>query len=389
VSEQSQPEPLRPSRRGLLTGAIGGALGLAVGAGATAALTQPRGVTAPSGAPEPVAAAGGHQAGIHRPFTPQRFGALVIADVRAIESGWLGPLGERILELTSSLEAFDVLPDGPGDLTVTVGLGPDLVRGYGAGEFVLDELPLFRGDEAIDPAFVGGDLLLSAYSSDPTVLAAVLDDLLRLVPGADVRWRQFVFRGQGSGTKARNPLGFMDGIVVPKTAAELAESVWIPDGPVAGGTVAVVRRLRLDTSAFRALEVGDREAVIGRRLADGAPLSGGKPDDQVDLRAKTPEGEFLIPADAHARAAHPSFTGSSLMLRRSYSFENDGGTGADSGLVFMSFQNEQHTFTATQQRLDEVDALMAFTTPTASAVFLILPGFDAERPLGSTLGQAE
>ena len=385
MSEPSEPEPLRPSRRGLLTGAIGGVLGLAVGAAATSDLGQPQGVTVPSGAPEPVPAAGKHQAGIHLPPTPQRFGVLVVLDVQSAVGGdWLAALGDRILQVTSSMESGDILPDGPGDLTVTVGVGPRVVEGFGADVSHVEDMPPFAGDSGIPSDRNGGDLLIAAYSSDPTVLGVVLDDLIALAPGARERWRQFVFRGHGSGSKARNPLGFMDGIVVPTTDAELAESVWIPDGPAAGGTILVVRRLKLDARGFRSKPVEEREAIIGRRLSDGAPLSGGKPDDQVDLRAKTPEGEFLVPAASHARAAHPSFTGSPLMLRRSYSFENDGDT-ADSGLVFMSYQNDLATFVKTQQRLDEVDALMDFTTPTASAAFLVLPGFDAERPLGSTL----
>jgi dye decolorizing peroxidase len=174
----------------------------------------------------------------------------------------------------------------------------------------------------------------------------------------------------------------MDGIVVPHGDDELRENVWIASGPLAGGTICVVRKLRLDTTRFRALETAEREGIIGRTLSDGSPLSGGKPDDQVDLRAKTPEGEFLVPPRAHARAAHPSFTGSTLMLRRSYSFD-DGGD--DSGLLFISFQNELRVFTATQHRLDEVDDLMGFTTPLFSATFVMLPGFSADRPLGAQL----
>jgi len=385
MSEPATPEPLRPSRRGLLTGAIGGVLGLAAGAAAVGEHAQPHGVTVSTGALEPVPAAGKHQAGIHLPPTPQRFGVLAVLDVQAAAAGdWLAALGARILDLTSGREGGDILPDGPGDLTVTVGIGPRVAERFGSGASHVEDMPPFAGDSGIPADLNGGDLLIAAYSSDPTVLGVVLDDLIALAPGARERWRQFVFRGHGSGSKARNPLGFMDGIVVPKTDAELAESVWISDGPAAGGTILVVRRLKLDARGFRSKPVGEREAVIGRRLSDGAPLSGGKPDDQVDLRAKTPEGEFLVPAASHARAAHPSFTGSPLMLRRSYSFENDGDT-ADSGLVFMSYQNDLATFVKTQQRLDEVDALMDFTTPTASAAFLILPGFDSTRALGSTL----
>lgn len=365
----------RPSRRGLLSAALGGAAGLAIGGASAAALTRTEHTTTEQPTDIEVPAHGTHQAGIHSPASPQHFGSLLVLDAPGTDLAWLAALGERIIAQRTD---GGLLPDGPGDLTVTIGLGPRLVPTGLPGS---TELPAFVGDEAIEGAARGGDVLIAAYSSDPTVLDAVLADLAERVPGATVRWRQFVFRGAGSGTKARNPLGFMDGIVVPHSAAEFADGVWIADGPAAAGSILVIRRLRLDTAGFRALGVAQREAVIGRTLSDGAPLSGGGPDDQVDLRAKTAEGELLVPARSHARAAHPSFTGSPLMFRRSYSFENAGET----GLVFMSFQNELRTFVVTQQRLDDGDALMAFTTPTASASFLVLPGFDEERPLGSTL----
>lgn len=370
---------VRPSRRGVITGAIGGVLGLAVGAGGVAAITGRR---EPEAAPTPtdrVPASGAHQAGIHLPLAPQRFGRLLVLDLEGASVSWLARLGERILELTESGDP-DLLPDGAGDLTVSVGLGPRLIAAIDPALPGAEALPLFAGDDQLTGA--GGDVLLGAYSSDPSVLAAVLADLAALVPASSTRWQQAVFRGTGEGTKARNPLGFMDGIVVPHGDDELRENVWISAGPLAGGSICVVRRLRLDTTRFRALETHEREAVIGRTLSDGSPLSGGEPDDQIDLRAKTAEGEFLVPARAHARAAHPSFTGSALMLRRSYSFD-DGGS--DSGLVFISFQNELRVFTATQQRLDEVDDLMGFTTPTYSATFVMLPGFSADKPLGAEL----
>ena len=100
------------------------------------------------------------------------------------------------------------------------------------------------------------------------------------------------------------------------------------------------------------------------------------------LRAKTEAGDYLTPARSHVRAAHPSFTGSRLMLRRGYAF---GTQPDDAGLMFVCFQNELDAFVKTQHRLDELDDLMAFATPTASASFLILPGFAADRPLGATL----
>ena len=400
---EEQPADKAPgtSRRGLLTGALGGALGLAAGIGGSLAVgstSSPTpaatGQTAASGIGQPVPAAGRYQAGIHTPATPQKFGRLLILDTTTSPSaaaGWLAVLGERILELASSTgvagsAAAALLPDGAGDLTITVGLGPRIIAGIGPGLPGAEDLPTFVDDEGIDDLARGGDVLLAAYSNDPTVLGAVLAELATVIPASSRRWEQLVFRGTGEGMKARNPLGFFDGVVVPHGADELRENVWIAEGPLTGGTVLVIRRLLLDTTAFRSLAVADREAVFGRRLSNGAPLSGGGSDDQVDLNAKTPEGNFLVPADAHARAAHPSFTGSSLMLRRSYSFENDRpGEASESGLAFMSFQNDLRTFVATQHRLDEVDALRAFSTPTASATFLVLPGFDRDKPLGAEL----
>jgi dye decolorizing peroxidase len=170
--------------------------------------------------------------------------------------------------------------------------------------------------------------------------------------------------------------------MVPHGEDELAENVWIAAGPAAGGTLCVVRRLRLDVAGFADRPVAERDAIIGRHRTDGSPLSGGARDDEVDLRAKTEAGDYLTPAHSHVRAAHPSFTGSRLMLRRGYAF---GTEPDDSGLMFICFQNDLDTFVKTQQRLDEVDDLMAFAEPTASASFLVLPGFGRETPLGAAL----
>ena len=162
-----------------------------------------------------------------------------------------------------------------------------------------------------------------------------------------------------------NPIGFRDGIIVPHGEAELDADVWRPDG----STLCVIRRIRLDIDGFEALPVDEQEALIGRSKATGAPLSGGEPDAQVDLGAKSPDGEYLIPARSHVRAAHPAFTGSGLMLRRGYAFD-DGPE--DAGLLFTCFQNDLETFISTQHRIDEQDAFLGtYGTTTGSASFLI------------------
>lgn len=389
MSEESAPRRRGATRRDVLVGAIAGVVGAgAAGAGVWAVTANGARPPAPADAAssadstEAVLTVGDTQAGISRPGTPQPFGHLMVLDVDrgAAAAEWLAALGSQILEVTGAGAAASA--DGGGDLTVTVGLGPELVAAVDPELPGAEPLPRFQGDESIPAERIGGDLLLAAYGSDPTVLRPVLQRLAAGVPGAGARWEQTLFRGRGEGMRVRNPLGFHDGVVVPTTDAELAENVWIAEGPLAGGTVCVIRRLRLRVDDFRDLPREEQERIIGRRRMDGAPLTGGGALDQVNLAARTPEGEPIIDPHAHVRAAHPSFTGSHLMLRRGYAFDDGEG---DAGLMFICFQQDLRTFVATQHRLDEVDALAEFSTPTASGTFLILPGFDADRALGSAL----
>ncbi|MDH2413345.1 Dyp-type peroxidase [Nocardioides sp. CER19] len=319
---------------------------------------------------------GAHQAGIDRPVDPQTFALVSVVDVATQTRA---ELGDMLAALGRTIAAHTA--DGSGDLTATVAVGPRLVRAAGDGLPGSDPLPLFAGDDRIPASRTGGDLLLALHGSDAGVLERAREAMVWTMR-ARVRWAQHGFRASAGEGRARNLLGFLDGVVVPRTEFQLQDDVWIPDGPAANGTICVVRRLRLDVDGFRSLPVRRQERIIGRRLSDGAPLSGGAPLDQVDLGAKTPAGEYVVPAHAHARAAHPSFTGSHLMLRRSYSYANPG---SERGLVFISFQRDLDTFVRTQRRLDETDALMHFATATASASFLVLPGFDDARALGATL----
>ncbi|MCZ0974812.1 Dyp-type peroxidase [Streptomyces albulus] len=73
-------------------------------------------------------------------------------------------------------------------------------------------------------------------------------------------------------TAPRNPLGFIDGIVGPHTTTEQQRDLWLAGPPaVAGGTLAVLRRMELDLPRFAALSTAEQEAVFGRRWASGVP----------------------------------------------------------------------------------------------------------------------
>ncbi|QRX96348.1 Dyp-type peroxidase [Streptomyces noursei] len=376
-----------PSRRTFLdvTGAM---VAAGLTAGCTSDSAQP-GRHAPCAAatPMPVPATGRHQAGITLPQPAQPNLLAVVADLAtpAAAGPLLAELGQAIRTLTTGTDPR-LLGLPPGDLTVTVGVGPRLVRTAGAALPGAADLPQFSRERIAPPAR-GGDLLIQVCASDPLLLpvaaAALLDQAGDRI---HERWRQSARRGTnvpvGNGlTAPRNPLGFIDGIVGPHTTAEQQRDLWLAGPPaVAGGTLAVLRRMELDLPRFAALPVARQEAVFGRRRATGVPLSGGTVATSPELGAKTPDGRYLVPADAHVRRANPAVVGTGLMLRRSYSTDEPA-----PGLLFISFQNDLRTFTATLTHMDISDALLQFTTTTASATFLILAGFDRQHPLGSRL----
>ena len=334
----------------------------AVTAGCAARLAAPTPVAERDPAPP-------HQPGVIHPPVPQPHCRVVVADFagRAEPAKVVAALGDH-------LSAVD-----PGT-TVTVGLGSSFVRTLGGGLPGAEDLPRFAREE-IEPAARGGDLVLQVCAPS----AADVDRAAaRLLDGAlTVRWEQSGFRGpsQPDGT-TRNPLGFLDGTVNPRSAAEMDRDVWIRNGPASGGTIMVVRRIRLDVARFTGLPDDAQERVVGRSKDTGEPLSGGGPGAEVDLRAKHDDGTYRIPSDAHVRVSHSLASGVGMMLRRPYAYRNGGD---DQGLLFVSFQNDLRTFVNTQHRLDEGDALMSFATTTASGAFLVLPAATGTSPLGATV----
>lgn len=334
---------------------------------------------------------GPHQPGVHLPATPAPYQLVTVLhqvadDVPRKDAllSLLDRLGAAVLDLQAR---SDLLPDGLRDLTVQIGIGPRWVAALDPALPGADPMPAYRGSSSLPPRLRTGDLVVLVAASDPSTLAPVGAHLAGQAPGTAVSWQQLGIRAPGRGAVTRNPFGFQDGVIVPHDQAALDRGVWIASGPATGATVGVIRRFHLDVERFEAEPVARQEEIVGRRKADGAPLSGGGPDAEVNLLAKSPTGDFLTPAHSHARAAHPSFTGRPLMMRRSYGFTaTDPATQRlTAGLLFTSYQNDLLTFVRTQQRLDDEDDLMTYATPTAEVSFLVLPGFGRERPLGSTL----
>ena len=215
----------------------------------------------------------------------------------------------------------------------------------------LRALPALAGDQ-LDPARTGGDLCVQACADDPQVAFHAVRNLLRIGRGmAELRWMQLGF-GSNTATTTdeatpRNLMGFKDGTrnLRVDDDASMDRFVWVgaeePQAWFRGGTYVVARRIRMLIEAWDRDSLGDQEAVIGRRKASGAPLSGTKEFDPPDL-ARSP----AIPANAHIRLAAPSTNGGVRILRRGYAYTDgiDPRTGLlDAGLFFICFQRDPET----------------------------------------------
>jgi deferrochelatase/peroxidase EfeB len=293
---------------------------------------------------------------------------------------------------------------GPAALTVTFGLGPSLFDtpgdpfGIAARKpAALVAMPAFAGDE-LDPARSDGDLAVQACAEDPTVCFHAIRNLTRIGRGVvALRWSQSGF-GRTSSTDAaqttpRNLMGFKDGTnnLVAEDTAALHRHVWVgaSDDPawMRGGSYLVTRRIRMLLEVWDRSTLADQEATIGRVKGNGAPLTGTKEHDVVDLGARR-AGEPVIPSGAHIRLAAPAENDGTRLLRRGYSFTDglDPVTNQlDAGLFFMAYQRDPRTgFIRVQERL-RTDALNEYIRHTSSATFACPPGVDAGGYIGETL----
>lgn len=256
---------------------------------------------------------------------------------------------------------------GPSGATLTLAAGPGLLPALALpAPAALRELPSFAGDR-LEARRGGGDVVVQVCADDPEVLARAADRLGPLADGAlRPRWSERGFLPpHESGETPRNLFGFKDGTENPPPA-ERERWVWHPDG----STYLVYRRIHMNVPDFTALPLEKRQQVIGRRLDSGAPLTGAREHDAVDLYAKTPEGRYVIPADAHVRVAHSRLDGGARMLRRGYGYDKGPG---DRGLLFLAYMRDPALFNRVQQRLAASDAMRAFVEHRASAVGLVLP----------------
>ncbi|MDH2388268.1 iron uptake transporter deferrochelatase/peroxidase subunit [Streptomyces sp. HNM0663] len=405
----------RISRRRLLgTAGAAGATGLALGAAggtavhaATASPATALNTLGSTGVPFH----GERQPGITTPL--QARGHLIAFDLapgagRKEAAALLRRWSRLAAEVMAGRPAGDgdtgvALDAGPSSLTVTFGLGrtffdrTDLTARRPAA---LDPLPAFSSDR-LDPKRSDGDLWVQIGADDGLVAFHALRAVQRSAGDtARVRWQMNGFNRSPGATRSpmtsRNLMGQVDGTNNPKPSdPDFDRRIFVPaEGEaaqgdaawMAGGSYAVVRRIRMLLDDWEKLPLDGQEEVIGRRKSDGAPLTGGSETTPLALDKTGPDGKLVIPANAHARISAPEANGGAAMLRRPFSFHDGIGPDGtvDAGLLFVCWQADPlRGFVPVQRKLDRGDALSAFIRHEASGLFAV-PGGARE---GEYVGQ--
>ncbi|MFE7129774.1 iron uptake transporter deferrochelatase/peroxidase subunit [Streptomyces sp. NPDC057638] len=426
TAEGARPAPGVSRRRLLGTAGAAGAAGLALGAAGGAAARAAVADDAPTalvtvGATE-VGFHGTHQPGITTP--PQAHGHLAAFDlVPRAGRKEAAALMRRWSALAAELMAGRPAPDGdsgvaldagPSSLTVTFGFGrtffdrTGLVARRPAG---LDPLPAFSADQ-LDARRSEGDLWVQIGSDDGLVAFHALRALQKAAaPTARVRWQMTGFnRSPGATARpmtTRNLMGQVDGTNNPRPSdPDFAARVFVPGGEdgteatgtttgapewLAGGSYAVVRRIRMLLDDWDRLPLADQEAVIGRRKSDGAPLTGGSETAPLALDARGADGMPVIPSNAHARISAPAQNGGAAMLRRPFSYHDGYGQDGtpDAGLLFVCWQADPlRGFVPVQRKLDRGDALSPFVRHEASGLYAVPGGARKGEYVGQRLLEA-
>ncbi|MFE1308144.1 iron uptake transporter deferrochelatase/peroxidase subunit [Streptomyces sp. NPDC058755] len=410
--ESAVREPAADGGRGISRRALigtAGATGLVLGAAGAAV-----GYAAAPAQATPLTSVGSDRAMFHGKHQPgiteglQARGHLVAFDLAAgagrkeaaaLLRRWSATAERLMAGEAAPHDDTDVARDaGPSALTITFGFGHSFFGRTGLEKQrpgALDPLPDFSSDQ-LDKRRSDGDLWVQIGADDALVAFHALRAIQKDAgSAARVRWQMNGFNRTPGATAhpmtARNLMGQLDGTRNPKPAdADFDKRIFVPASGepawMANGSYAVVRRIRMLLDDWEKLSQTAQEAVIGRRKADGAPLSGGSETTPMDLEKADPKGEYVVPINAHARITRPDRNGGAAMLRRPFSYHDGIDTDGtpDAGLLFVCWQADPlRGFVPVQRKLDRGDALSTYIRHESSGLFAV-PGGAAE---GEYVGQ--
>ncbi|RPE42524.1 dye decolorizing peroxidase [Streptomyces sp. Ag109_O5-1] len=405
--DQSAPPAGGVSRRALLGSA--GATGLVLGAAGAGV-----GYAAAPAQATPLSSVGSGRAMFHGKHQPgiteglQARGHLVAFDLAAgagrteaaaLLRRWSTTAGRLMAGEPTTQDDTDVARDaGPSALTITFGFGNSFFARTGLEKqrpSALDPLPDFSSDH-LDRTRSNGDLWVQIGADDALVAFHALRAIQKDAgSAAKVRWQMNGFNRTPGATAhpmtARNLMGQLDGTRNPKPAdSDFDQRIFVPSSGepawMANGSYAVVRRIRMLLDDWEKLSLAAQENVIGRRKANGAPLSGGTETTAMDLEKAKADGEYIVPINAHARITRPDQNGGAAILRRPFSYHDgiDADGTPDAGLLFVCWQADPlRGFVPLQRKLDRGDALSDYIRHEASGLFAV-PGGAAD---GEYVGQ--
>jgi deferrochelatase/peroxidase EfeB len=309
------------------------------------------------------------------------------------KAGPVPVLDPRLPPAESGLLGPQIYPD---NLTITVAVGASLFDDrFGVAPLKPRHLVTMErfSNDALDPKFCHGDLLLQICSNTAETNIHALRDLIKNMPDLiALRWKLDGFlpphtiKRAGKDT-VRNLLGFKDGTanLDSRNDTLMDRVVWVQPGSdepawAAGGSYQVVRIIRNLVERWDRTPLAEQQRIIGRDKMSGAPLGMDAEHDSPDY-AKDPKGD-RIPLDAHIRLANPRTreTDASLILRRPYNFSRGISASGqlDMGLLFVCFQsNLDAGFLTVQKRLNN-EPLEEYIKPTGGGYFFVLPGVPDE-----------
>jgi len=379
------------TRRDLLVGGSATIAGTAIG-GSVGWLAGGKEQAPPPASGNLINCHGEHQAGIEMPN--QALVNFIALDLKATTTrsempGWMELLTQDIESLTSASPTLaDPSPElarSESNLTVTVGFGPSMFEKLALGHLAppnFAQIPKLAID-ALRDEYSGGDVLIQVASNDPLALSNATRTLVRDSEYfAAVRWIQTGFSGKpikGEG-HSRNLMGQIDGTDNPELgSADFENLVWINGSPtwLRGGTQMVIRRIRMKLDMWDSLGREQKEAAIGRKLTNGAPLGSDRISDPPNFSLKQANGMLAIPEVAHIRrASSQNLTERFFRRPFNYSVQESPNEAADAGMLWVAYAKDLRTqYLPVQQRLAEFDLLNLWTEPIGSAVFAVPGGF--------------
>lgn len=278
----------------------------------------------------------------------------------------------------------------PYRLTLTFGISRSFLKKLGLSK---KEIPIFKDFppfpmEQLEEKYTGGDIMIQACADDEQVAFHAVRNLVRKGRAlVTMKWSQSGFTAIGDGKSTpRNLFGFKDGTANATKEEEFKEIVWYQENDwLKNGSFMAVRKIRMHLETWDRTSLKEQENTFGRYKESGAPFGKTGEFDHFSWDDKDEKGNYHMPVDSHVSLAKKA---GKPMLRRSYSYSdgiNEATGQFDSGLLFISFQNDPQNFVDVQTMLGANDKMNEYVTHIGSGLFACFGGVKEGGYIGQEL----